>query len=181
MAIGLGLLFDVCAPSEELSRVRTIPAQGLGFSGTDLPMNQRELSLYNKAEVVKRYYRVGKNRFMLIAIDGSKNRHAVHDPLYCFRGAGWSVVKKEPFPVEGGTVILLKLRKGAARQQVAYWFSDGRNRHGSVMRYWFQATLKRITMGYSGKEPILVMIQSVNDEPINVMQILDQFGELFDI
>jgi hypothetical protein len=181
IALVLGIVFDVCPPPDELSRVRCIPSQGLGFESMDIALNKSELSLYNKAEVVKRYYRVGKNRFMLIAIDGIKNRHAVHDPLYCFRGAGWMIVKKDKLPVEGGEALLLHLKKSDNYQDVVYWFSDGRIRHGSVVRYWIQATLRRITMGRSGKEPILVMIQSIENEPIDFMQIFDQFGALFQV
>ncbi|HOS96400.1 MAG TPA: exosortase-associated EpsI family protein [Deltaproteobacteria bacterium] len=181
LALALGILVDLFRPVEEMSRVRAIPMYGLGFTGSDLPLNESELSLYKKAEVVKRCYRVGRNRFMLIAIDGARNRHAVHDPQYCFRGAGWTVQGRERFPIEGGEAVLLHLEKGDARQDVAYWFSDGRRRHGSVVRYWLQATLRRMTLGRSGREPILVMIQSMDDEPINVMQIVDQFGALFEI
>jgi hypothetical protein len=180
-ALLLGMLFDACPPPDELSRVHGIPAQGLGFEGADLPLNQSELSLYNKAEVIKRYYQIGRTRFMLIAIDGAKNRHAIHDPMYCFRGAGWMIERKDKLPIEGGEALLLHLKKGVTSRNVAYWFSDGRTRHGSVVRYWLQATLRRITMGHSGKEPILVMIQSIDDDPINFMQILDQFGALFEI
>ncbi len=66
-------------------------------------------------------------------------------------------------------------------RETAYWFSTGRQRHTSVIRYWFQATLRRITLGRSDKEPVLIMIQSEEDHTLNLGEVLDQFGVLFDI
>ncbi len=179
MALALGILFDASSLPEDMSRVNHIPAQGLGFTSVDIPLSSSELSLYSKAEVVKRYYQLGKDRFMLIAIDGAKNRHAVHDPIYCFQGAGWQIAEKIAVPVESGEALLLLLEKNGSYREVAYWFTDGKNRHTSVVRYWIQATLRRITMGRSGKEPILIMLQSVDEHPANFRKIFDQFGVLF--
>ncbi|HPW67959.1 MAG TPA: exosortase-associated EpsI family protein [Deltaproteobacteria bacterium] len=130
---------------------------------------------------MKRYYGFGADELVLIAIDGAGNRHAVHDPMYCFRGAGWRIWNKTVAPVEGGEALLLQLEKYGRIRETAYWFSNGRQRHISVMRYWFQATLRRITLGRSDKEPVLIMLQSVEDHPLNLGEVLDQFGVLFDI
>jgi len=179
MTLFLGILFDAGSLPEEKSRVHHIPAQGLGFTSIDIPLSVSELSLYTRAEVVKRYYQLGKDRFMLIAIDGAKNRHAVHDPMYCFQGAGWKIAKKDMVPIENGEARLLFLEKDGSYREAAYWFSDGKKRHTSVVRYWIQATLRRITMGRSGKEPILIMLQSAEEHPVNFRKIFDEFGILF--
>lgn len=179
MALALGILFDLSSLPEDISRVHHFPAEGLGFTSVEIPLSSSELSLYTKAEVIKRYYQLGRDRFMLIAIDGAKNRHAVHDPMYCFQGAGWRVAEKNTVPFEGGEALVLLLEKDGSYREVAYWFTDGKNRHTSVVRYWIQATLRRISMGRSGKEPLLVMLQSVDDNPVNFRKIFDQFGVLF--
>lgn len=180
-AIGIGILFDLNPLPEETSRVHRIPSRGIGFSGMDIPLSKGELSLYNKAEVVKRCYLVGRYQFMLIAIDGAKNRHAVHDPMYCFQGAGWRAARKEEVPIESGKAMLLHLKRDAKVREVVYWFSDGKSRHTSVVRYWIQATFRRISMGHSGQEPILVILQPIQDETINFTFILNQFGALFEV
>jgi hypothetical protein len=181
IVIILGIIFDICRLPAERSRIHAIPFTGLGFAGVDIPLTSSELSIYRKAEVIKRYYRFGSDEFVLIAIDGAGNRHAVHDPMYCFRGAGWQIRNKTLVPIQGGEALLLQLEKDNMIRETAYWFSNGRQRHTSVMRYWLQATLRRITLGRSDKEPVLIMLQSVEDHALNLSEVLDQFGVLFDI
>lgn len=181
LAAALGILVDLSRRYEPPSRIVSIPVSGLGFASTEVPLNQSERGIYSRADVIKRCYQVGKNRFLLIAIDGTRNRHAVHDPLFCFTGAGWKVASREDFPLESGQGALLHLRRKGERQDVLYWFSDGRSRHASVVRYWIQATLRRVTLGRSGKEPILVMIQSVSGEPVDFPKVIEMFGVLSDI
>ncbi|HOO46577.1 MAG TPA: exosortase-associated EpsI family protein [Deltaproteobacteria bacterium] len=177
----LGILFDMCALPEKGSRIHLIPLKGLGFAGYDIPLTRSELSLYNHAEVIKRCYQLGKERFVLITIDGAGNRHAVHDPMYCYQGAGWHIVSKKEIPVEGGNALVLNLKRNDENREVLYWFTNRKTRHTSVVRYWIQATIRRITLGRSGQEPILVMMQSLDNESIEWREILDQFGLLFEI
>lgn len=94
---------------------------------------------------------------------------------------GWQVRNKTLVPIQGGEALLLQLEKDNMIRETAYWFSNGRQRHTSVMRYWLQATLRRITLGRSDKEPVLIMLQSVEDHALNLSEVLDQFGVLFDI
>lgn len=181
LALVMGGAFELCKGSGDQSRVHRIPARGFGFTSFEIPLSAGELDRYKKAEVIKRCYLMGQTRFMLIAIDGEKNRHAVHDPMYCFTGAGWRIRGSESAQIEAGSCTILHLTNGSSSRDVVYWFTDGRKRHASVVRYWFQATLRRITMGRSGREPILVMLQSVEGYPVNLVAVMNQLGALFEI
>jgi hypothetical protein len=178
--IALGIVFDLHRLPLGVSRVTLIPAQGLGFESVELALDKSELALYNKAEVVKRCYTVGNQSFLLIAVDGSRNRHAVHDPIYCFKGAGWQIVRSRTVSIEGGEALMMRLRKDSTRD-LLYWFSDGRTRHCSVVRYWIQATIRRITMGLSGEEPVLVILQSIEGSEVDFMKVMDQIGVFFEV
>src|SRR5205823_6175223 len=109
----------------------------------ELQLEPAESAIYGKARATKRLYQVGAQRFVIIVIDGTNNRHAVHDPLYCFRGAGWSMKDEEPFPIPGGSAKLLRLTNGRDMREALHWFSDGAQRYSSSMRYWWQTTLRR--------------------------------------
>ena len=90
-------------------RLAILPLEGFGFSSRDLPLNQTEIQTYRQAEAIKRLYQTKGQRFILTAVDGSRNRHAVHDPLYCFRGDGWQVLRQQLVTVPGGHAKLLTL------------------------------------------------------------------------
>ena len=181
LTLGLGILFDICAVPEGRSRVNIIPPSGLGFKSHEMTLSPSELSIYKKADVIKRCYQLGSDRFILIAIDGSKNRHAVHDPVYCLQGAGWHIQEKKELPIQGGHAMLLKLKKQGQYRQTVYWFSNGTTRSTSVVWFWFHATLRRLSLGHYCKEPILIMLQSYEGNRPYWSEILDKFGLLLDI
>jgi hypothetical protein len=115
---------------------------------------------------------------IMVAIDGSRNRHAIHDPTFCFRGAGWVISKGGEFPVPGGHAKLLTLRKEGRTIEVMYWMSDGRTRYGSALHYWWQTTLRRLTLGHSGEEPILFVLQPATGDSLDWQLLFQQFPEL---
>ncbi|MCP5516923.1 MAG: exosortase-associated EpsI family protein [Verrucomicrobiales bacterium] len=147
-------------------RLQQLPAEGIGCSSRELEVSEIEREAFGAADVVKRIYQTGTQRFVVTVVDGSRNRHAVHDPTYCFRGAGWRIAAREAAPVPGGEAAWLDLTQGNEHQAAAFWFSDGRFRHSSPLRCWMQTTLRRLTLGRSGEEPLLVLVQPL-DNPGN--------------
>jgi hypothetical protein len=162
------------------TRLDTLPGSGTLFSSRDLPLTTGEISIFGQARTVKRFYQFGKQRFILVVIDGSMNRHAVHDPLYCLSGSGWQIKAREGVDIEGGRADLLQLSKKDLQREALYWFSDGSSRHASVIRYWLQTTLRRLTFGRSGPEPVLVILQSIGNDRPGWRTLIDQCGLLFD-
>jgi hypothetical protein len=182
MVLIFGGLWDRVFINESQPRVDHLPKFGLGYAGLDLPLTPAEKSLYKQTYVIKRGYELGRsNRFVLIVVDGTRNRHAVHDPLYCFRGAGWGIDVNRILPIEGGKARFLKMSKSNKARETIYWFSDGRVRHASMGRYWFQTTLRRLTLGLSGQEPVMVILQPFGDDLFSWQKILKQFGPLTEL
>lgn len=145
-------------------RLAILPLEGFGFSSRDLPLNQTEIQTYRQAEAIKRLYQTKGQRFILTAVDGSRNRHAVHDPLYCFRGDGWQVLRQQLVTVPGGHAKLLTLTRSGRQTEVVFWFTDGRERHDSAGRVWWLSLCRRVTFGWAGQEPALVLLQPGNGE-----------------
>ena len=178
LAVVLSLVWQFAPMRDAGARLDAIPLSGFGFAGKDLPLADVEVSIYKPARVVKRIYEVGRQQVIVIAIDGTRNRHAIHDPTFCFRGAGWIIHSGREIPVPSGYAKLLSLRKDGRTIEAMYWMSDGRTRYASALHYWWQTTLRRLTLGHSGEEPILFVLQPANGDSLNWELLLEQFPQL---
>ena len=174
----LGVLWERMPLANAAARIGNVPLKGLGFAGQELPLNEVELKVFGKAEVLNRIYVAGNQKFVLTIIDGTGDRHAVHDPSYCFKGAGWSVDDQQSRPIAGGQAKRLSLRQKDRNAEAMIWFSDGRERHASALRYWWQTTLRRVTMGRSGAEPILIIVQPAAGGTLDWDRLLEAFPVL---
>ena len=179
--IALSLLWEIVPRADASARLRRLPQSGFQLASREVPLTSVEASIYHAASVIKRIYQVGHQRCLLLAIDGTRDRHAVHDPLYCFRGNGWAVGANQPVPVPGGTARILQLTKNGQTAEVLYWISDGRTRHASALHAWCQSTLRRLTFGLSGDEPVLFILQPMPGETVNWDALMAEFPALFDV
>lgn len=180
LALALAFIWERVPLGDAQERVRRLPPEGFGFASRDLPLSEAEREIFGAATVTKRLYQLGRERFTLVIVDGSKNRHAVHDPTYCFRGAGWRIEGREGVSVPGGQIARLRLRKGDQRREAAYWISNGVVRHSSAARCWWQTGMRRLTLGGSGPEPVLVLVQPVEgSELLDPGRLPERLPELF--
>ncbi len=186
--LGLTLALVVCATfawdflplPDAQARLAALPQTGPNFTSRELPLTPGEAVIFGKARVMKRLYQVESRRFVVTVIDGTLNRHAVHDPLYCFRGAGWTVQRESSFAVPNGEARWLDLTKGAEEREALDWFTDGAQRYVSPLRYWWQTTLRRLTLSRSGEEPVLVILQPVDESSLDWRALTKSFPALFD-
>ena len=161
-----GVLWAIYPLPDAAERLAAIPRSGADFTSQDVALTPVELQVLGRVNVVHRFYRLGATQFYATVIDGTKDCHAVHDPRYCFQGAGWKVLSERKLPLKGGEGHLVHAVNGQHEVQALFWFSDGAGRYTSLMRYWGQTTLRRMTLGRSGAEPVLVVLQSFgNPQP----------------
>ncbi len=180
LAVALAFLWERVPLPDARARIQKVPQAGFGFASRDLPLSEAEREIFGPATVTKRLYQLARERFTLVIVDGSKNRHAVHDPTYCFRGAGWRIERREEVPVPGGVMARVHLRKAEQRQEAVYWISDGAVRHASAARCWAQTGLRRLTLGMSGAEPVLVLVQPLEGSPAgDLARLPERFPDLF--
>ncbi|MBA3845857.1 MAG: exosortase-associated EpsI family protein [Planctomycetes bacterium] len=176
VAIALGAAWQFVPLSDAQARLTALPTKGIGYESVDVPISDSERIIFGDASVLKRAYRIGADRLSVIIIDGTRNRHAVHDPMLCVRGGGWTISQRVPFPLPGGAGELVTITKGEQASEVLYWFSDGVDRHASPSSYWLQATLRRLTFGASGDEAVLVLLQAEPGRAIDWRRLLaDRF------
>ncbi len=178
-AVVIGILWQFYPLENAKKRAEELPLHGAAFTGEDIPLNDFEKDFFGEAAVVKRLYRVGKNNYFITVIDGTTNRHVVHDPYYCFTGSGWTIDHETVLNLEGGQITQLEISKGDERSHVIFWFSDSGHPYNSPWRYWWEATLRRLTLGKSGPEPVLTFVMLLDNQKPNWQQFAELFPQLF--
>lgn len=181
IAITLGLIWQFYPLPDAGQRINSLPLISSGYQGEDLPLTPVENDFFSGVNVIKRIYKVGSELFFITILDGTKNRHVVHDPYYCFKGSGWSIENKESIPVLNGEAELLKIKKNGETKQALFWFSDGVKNYTSPYEYWLQTTWRRLTLGDSGPEPVLIIVQPFNADAIDWKKLEKLMPELFSI
>lgn len=178
VAVVTGAVWQFYPLKDASGRLEAFPLKGVWVTSEDVPLSEVEQNIYQSARVTKRVARVRGQIVVLTIIDGTRNRHAVHDPLFCFRGAGWDVLSEENMAVEWGTARRVQLSRRGEPAEALYWFTDGENAFGSAKDYWWKTTLRRITLGQSGPEPVLVVLTPATDDPINWTRLLTHWPTL---
>lgn len=173
--------FKVNATSQQHSALDDIPVSGYGYDGRALEFSQAERVFLGNAEAIKHEYSQASYRLIVVVVDGSNNRHAVHDPIFCLRGAGYETTGQAAFPIINGHGQLVSLAKGPTKQEVAYWFTNGEQRYTSFSRYLAESALNRLTLGKLGQQPKMVTVYSVGERIPNWSSLLDRFPVLLDI
>ena len=181
MLLTLSLWDQYAPPPKGRITEDTLPRAGIRFTSFEMNKMDLEREIYDRTITAKRYYQFGRHRFILIVVDGTNNRHAIHDPVYCFRGAGWQIITTQSYKIENGFARYLKLKKQDDIREAVFWFSNRRFRYTSILRYWFDSALRRFTFGLSGQEPILIILQSMGDNVPNWREVLDRFGVLYEL
>lgn len=165
IAILLGLIWQFYPLIDAKNRLNILPLQGPGFAGYDEPLSDFEEQQFKNVNLLKRVYRINNDNYLVTVLDGTHNRHAVHDPYYCFTGSGWDFISKKEIDIGNGTAEEIVLKRGVKTRSAIFWFSDGKTSFASPLEYWWKSTLRRITLGKSGEEPVLVMIQPSDSIP----------------
>lgn len=160
-------------------RFNRIPIVGPAFTGQEVPLSANEEKFFNHVNLIKRVYKVDDREFFITMLDGSHNRHVVHDPYYCFRGGGWSIDNAKPFKLPLGEAKLVEISKNDVKREALYWFSDGKENFTSPMRYWWDTTLRRVSLGASGQEPILIMVQPLDDKNVDWNKVINILEPVF--
>ncbi|MEZ5413290.1 MAG: exosortase-associated EpsI family protein [Opitutaceae bacterium] len=178
LALVTGALWQYYPLADANGRLAALPERGLWMASEAIPVSETEEQIYRGAAVLKRLVAVRGQRVVMTVVDGSGNRHAVHDPLFCFRGAGWEVTGQAPLALERGAARQVDLRRRGETAEAVYWFSDGTRAFDSAMEYWWRTTMRRVTLGASGAEPVLIMLTPVDERPVNWEALLAAWPEI---
>ncbi len=176
VSVILGCLWRMIPLSDAQQRLQQLPALDGDHAGRDLALTEFEESQLGNARCVKRVYRFGEREYMVTAIDGTGNRRAVHDPMYC-----WTIIDSSEQPLNGGNAMALRVVEQGIEKDVLFWFSNGATKHASPTRYLLQTSLRRATLGWLGEEPVLVLVEPLEPAPVNWFRVLDGFPWLMEL
>lgn len=179
VAVIAGIVFESLPAPKAASRIDALPLQAFGLAGRDLPLSDAEAAFFRQVRIVKRLYQAGSTRFILLAVDGAGDRHALHDPQYCFRGAGWTVTRSTEIPLPGGRGRVLTLAKDRQSAEALYWFSNGRVRHVSPLQLWWESVLRRVRLRPEAGNPVLVILQPTAGGTIDWRALTARCPQLF--
>jgi exosortase/archaeosortase family protein len=174
--VGVGLVWRLVPLPAAQARLRQLPAASDGRPVRDVALTESEVRWLGEAQAVKRVYHCGGREFLVTAIDGTRNRRAVHDPMYC-----WTITAATDQPLPGGSGRVLRVLEEGIEKEILFWFSDGVRQHASPARYWLQASWRRATLGRLGAEPLLLIVEPVDAAPVNWFRVLDGFPWLLDL
>lgn len=175
----MGVIWEFYPLSDASERLHSLPLSGPGFAGYDVPINETERAVFLDNHLVKRIYQVAGQHFFLSIVDGTHHRSAVHDPTLCFQGEGWSIEGRRPLRLVNGEGEILTLKRDEESREVLLWFSDGKQRYSSLIRYWYQTMVRRLSLGRSGEEPVRVIVQPVGKDPVEWNKLLRDFYPLW--
>lgn len=178
LSVACGSAWSLVPLSTAADRLAAVPLAAAGFSGTEVPLTEAERAVLGRVDHLHREYVRGGTALYLTVIDGSRDRHAVHDPRYCFRGAGWSVLAEERRPMGAGEATWLRAERDGEVAEAVFWFAGGGAPHASVPRYLWNTVTRRVSFGSLGGKPVLVVIQSFSDRPMDWAEVQELAGAL---
>ncbi len=181
VAVALTILLEAFPVGSRPNPGMSLPMKAPLIYGENVELNSREMLIFGEGEVVKRLYHVAGNPIMVNVVDGKQNRHAVHDPIFCFRGAGWSIISESVMLSGKGEIRIMALSKNDEMTRVAYWFSNGERHYISPIEFWMRSFLHRATFGYWGDESVLVVIQLLSEGQKSLPQTLRYFPQLLNL
>lgn len=167
LCLGLSAMLETVSLKDSKDRLDAFPRSGFGFVAKEIPITPLEASVFKGCNLLKLQIHQENMSYFLTAIDGTHNRSAVHDARLCFIGSGWTILEEKSIRVPGGDATVLTLGRDSERKQVMMWFTDGRKRYGSALRYWTASALRRLSFGASGEEPIRVILQPNNNTEVD--------------
>ena len=177
--VALSMLWPKLPMAGDPDPLARIPREGIGLKSRDVEISPIEKKWLGGAAGLKRVFSFRDRLWLLAVTDGTNNRQAVHDPTYCFLGEGWKITGKSRIPLTGGSAMSVTMTRNGETARTLYWFFDGTAPFSSVVEFWIKSTLRRITRGLSGPEPLLFILRPVGTPPEDWQTAANEVAPLF--
>ncbi len=165
LAAIIALIWPALPLAEGPDRLTGLPLSGPGFQSRRIDLTEADRRFLGGARGVQHLIQLNDGgRIMLTVIDGSGNRHAVHDPTYCLSGGGWKVARLHPVVLHSGEANWMNLTKDDKSMEALWFFDDGEGQFTSALSYLVKTSARRATLGRSGPEPLLVTLRGLPGE-----------------
>lgn len=171
----IALVWPALPMLEGPDRLAALPTTGTNFQSQMIDFSDKDKQFLGKARAVQRVIHTRNSPpMMLSVIDGSGNRHAVHDPGYCLAGGGWIIRSEKQVALSSGVANWISMEKAGETREAMWFFDDGKSQFTSPFHYWWLTSLRRATRGLSGAEPVLVMLRVAPGQQADWQQIQEE-------
>ena len=177
--VALSMLWPRLPMAGDPAPLDRIPREGIGLKSRDVEISPIEKKWLGGAAGLKRIFSFRDRLWLLAVTDGTNNRQAVHDPTYCVLGEGWKIIAKSRMPLAGGSALSVTMTRNGETARTLYWFYDGAAPFSSVVEFWLRSTLRRITRGLSGPEPLLFILRPAGTPPEDWQAAANEVAPLF--
>ncbi len=172
------VLFQMIATPSQVERLDELPFSGPQYKGEAIRFDSSELRLLDGADAIKRIYTIDQSPFLVYVVDGTRNQNAVHEPSEFFLEGGWHIISQSTLPLEAGEGVVLTLQRNDESKEAIYWYTTGAMQHVSPWLQCIQSWMRRITLGNSNDEPLLVIVEAESPGTIHWNKTLNEFPEL---
>lgn len=168
LAAIIALIWPALPLEEGPDRLAGLPLSGPGFQSRRIDLTEADRKFLGGARGLQHLIQLDDGaRIMLTVIDGSGNRHAVHDPTYCLSGGGWRIARRHAVVLQSGQANWMILNKDGRSMEALWFFDDGAGQFTSPLSYLARTSARRATLGRSGPEPLLVTLRGMPDETVD--------------
>ncbi len=179
LAVSVPAYLFVPAPKETV-KVADFPLTIAGWSGKDLPVDERAFEILETHNLILREYNRGKETVYLYVIYSQDNRKVSHPPEVCFEGSGITIVNKEKTPLElfDGKKISaneLRVEKDGVVNLVLYWYKAGSFYTDNYLKQQAKIALGRLTFKTTSNAMIRISTEVSQDNPGQALASLRSF------
>lgn len=168
LMIGLALvpiLIDLLSSTPALSQPPELPLTGSGFFAEDIGFTTAEATMLARVPVTKRRYIVDAQQVLVLAMDATANRHAIHDPTYCLQGAGWRVAVDEQRSVPAGHVRVVRAERASTGEvrRIVCFFRSGDQLYTTTARFLGDFVIARWWPGKTRPLTFMIAVTTGHD------------------
>ena len=124
---------DLHAVTEKSAFFETFPLAVAGWSGKEIPADERTLEILETRNVLSRNYKTeGGEQVHLLLVSSKKDRRVAHPPEVCYLGSNFNIVEENEFGlnVQGENVGIKEFKAISERyadkfQEVGYLYKIG--------------------------------------------------------
>lgn len=145
------------------------------FANKSIEPSMAEKNFHQSSDLYKKAFHINGQNVLVVIIDGKNDRHAIHDPEFCFKGSGWSISNSRKLPINGGQGNLIRLDKNGITSNCLFWFSDGHNKYSSFSQFVAATTLNKLKIWDTKSNLRAVCIQSFPGQPVDFSRLSKDF------
>ncbi|MFA5038124.1 MAG: exosortase C-terminal domain/associated protein EpsI [Candidatus Omnitrophota bacterium] len=181
LIISLPLYLVSRGPGEE-ARVATLPMEINGWTGRDLPVEERAYEILETRNLILREYKKGERKVYLYVVYSSDNRKVSHPPEVCFEGSGVTIINKNKIeiPLAGGKTRANQLivERAGVINVVVYWYKAGEMYTDNYLKQQFAIAVNHLKFKRTSGALIRMSAESFTGSASDALENIREFAQI---